>query len=145
MPVSSATGALERRVNPENERVWPSVIVADLDGNGSQEIVTANYGGFIYVFDQGGLHLAWSRQPVQSELRGLTVYDLDADGTLEIIATAASRSRTSTWIYEHDGSLRPGWPQLDNDSGFAWGVFNDNVAIGDLDNDGMGEILARQT
>ena len=139
--IDGETGALERRVNPEDERVWPSVVIADLDGNGSQEIVTANHGGYIHVFDQGGVHLAWSRRPTDSELRGLSVYDLDADGTLEIVATAASRSRTSTWIYEHDGTLRPGWPQLDNDSGFAWGVFNDNVAIGDMDNDGLGEIV----
>ena len=139
--IDAETGGLERRVNPEDERVWPSVIIADLDGNGSQEIVTANYGGFVYVFDRDGTHLAWSRQPTESELRGLSVYDLDADGTLEIVATAASRSYTSTWVFEHDGSLRPGWPQLDNDNGFAWGVFNDNVAIGDLDNDGLGEIV----
>jgi hypothetical protein len=139
--IDGATGALEKRVNPEDERVWPSVVVADLDGNGSLEIVTANYGGYVHVFDQGATRLAWSRRPTTSELRGLSVYDLDADGTLEVVVTAASSSSTSTWIYEHDGSLRLGWPQLNDDSSYAWGVYNDNVGIGDLDNDGEGEIV----
>jgi uncharacterized repeat protein (TIGR01451 family) len=69
------------------------------------------------------------------------VDDLDGDGTLEIVVTAAVRSRTNTWVYEHDGTLRAGWPQLSNDSGYAWGVFNDNAALGDIDGDGAGEIV----
>jgi uncharacterized repeat protein (TIGR01451 family) len=30
---------------------------------------------------------------------------------------------------------------LSNDSGYAYGVFNDNAAVGDIDNDGVGEII----
>ena len=83
----------------------------------------------------------WPKRPVTSELRGLSVYDLDADGTLEVIVTAAVGSKVNTWVYEHNGTLRSGWPQLGNTSGYAYGVFNDNAAVGDLDGDGAGEIV----
>ena len=50
-------------------------------------------------------------------------------------------SKTNTWVYEHTGVLRSGWPQLSNDSGYAWGVFNDNATVGDIDDDGTAEII----
>jgi len=87
------------------------------------------------------LNTVWSKRPISNELRGLSVFDLDNDGTLEIIVTGAVGSKVNTWVYEHDSALRSGWPQLNNDSGYAYGVFNDNAAVGDIDNNGIGEII----
>ncbi|MFN2230006.1 MAG: FG-GAP repeat domain-containing protein, partial [Anaerolineae bacterium] len=135
-------GSVERSIKTQGSRVWPGVVVADLDADGDLEIVTAQGGGYLNVLDHAG-NVDWSLRPggLESELRGLSAYDLDGDGTLEIIVTAAVGSHTNTWVYEHDGSVRAGWPQLSNDSGYAWGVYNDNAAIGDLDADGVGEIV----
>lgn len=133
-------GSVQRSIDTPGGRVWPGVVVADLDGDGDLEIVTAQGDGYLNVLDHAG-DAVWTRRPVSNELRGLSVYDLDGDGTMEIVVTAAIGSKTNTWVYEHNGSLRAGWPQLGNDSGYAWGVFNDNAAIGDLDDDGMGEIV----
>ncbi len=133
-------GSLIKQIEPDGGRIWPGIVVADLDGDDDPEIVTAHGGGYVHVFDQVG-DSVWSRQPVANELRGLTVHDLDSDGTLEVLVNAAAGSKANTWIYEHDGTLRPGWPQLDNDSGYAYGVFNDNTAIADLDDDGLAEIV----
>jgi len=121
-------------------RIWPGVVVVDLDGDGHEEILIAQGSGYLYVFDQS-LNIIWSRQPITNELRGLSVFDLDDDGTLEIIVTGAVGSKINTWVYEHNGSLRSGWPQLSDDSGYAYGIFNDNAAIADIDNDGIGEII----
>ena len=44
-------------------------------------------------------------------------------------------------MFEANGTLRPGWPQLSNDSGYAWGVFNANASAGDLDGDTANEII----
>jgi len=123
-----------------NARVWPGVVVADVDADGDLEILTAHGYGYVRLLNHTG-GVVWTRRPAGSELRGLSVYDLDADGTLEVVVTAAVGSRTNTWVYEHDGTLRAGWPQLNNDNGYAWGVFNDNAGIGDVDGDGMGEIV----
>jgi uncharacterized repeat protein (TIGR01451 family) len=132
-------GSVKRSVAPPTSgaRAWPGVVVADLDDDADLEIVTAHGSGYVRVLNHAGDHV-WTRRPSTRELRGLSVYDLDDDNTLEIVVTAAVVSETNTWVYEHDGTLRAGWPQLDNDSGYAWGVFNDNAAIGDLDGDGAG-------
>jgi hypothetical protein len=133
------TGAKIWQADPPagSARIWPGVVVADLNGNGHLEIVTAHGGGYLRVLDRHGA-LLWQRRPATNELRGLAVHDLDGDGTLEIVVTGAVYSRVNTWVYEHDGTLRAGWPQLNKDSGYAFGVFNDNAAIGDLDSDGAG-------
>lgn len=123
-------------------RTWPGIGIADLDGNGDQEIITAHSGGYVSVYDQDGyFEPGWPQRPTDRELRGMSIYDLDQDGTMEIVVTAAIGSHTNTWVYEHNGTLRPGWPRLSDESGYAWGVYNDNSALGDLDGDGYGEIV----
>jgi uncharacterized repeat protein (TIGR01451 family) len=146
------TGQLEWRMasghdrgEPEADsvgRTWPGIVVADLDGDGDLEIATAHSGGTVSVYDaQGYFEPGWPQVPTDNELRGLSVYDLDGDGSLEVVVTGAVYGPVNTWVYEHDGTLRPGWPQLSDDSGYAYGIFNDNAAVGDLDGDGMGEIV----
>lgn len=143
--IDGSTGVLIDSLDPVGGRSWPGVVVADVDADEALEIVTAHGQGYVYVFnwDAGtdSLTTAWSKRPSTGELRGLAVADLDGDGTLEIVVSAAIANRTNTWVYEHDGALRAGWPQLDNDSGYAAGVYNDNVALGDIDGDGAGEIV----
>lgn len=152
--LDGATGALRWRVRSGHDRAenpdivkdvgrtWPGVIIADVDGNGDQEIVTAHGGGVVAVYHQDGYFATgWPQKPISNELRGLAVYDLDGNGALEILATGALGSKTNAWLFEHTGTLRAGWPQLANDSGYAWGVYNANAAIADLDADGAGEIV----
>jgi uncharacterized repeat protein (TIGR01451 family) len=123
-------------------RTWPGIAVADVDDDGNLEIVTAHGGGYVSVYSHGGyFEPGWPQKPSDLELRGLSAYDLDGDGMLEIIVTGAVYGEVNTWVYEHDGALRPGWPQLGDDSGYAHGVFNDNAAISDLDGDGLAEIV----
>ena len=150
--LNGATGALEWRIASGHDRsqpsasnvgrTWPGIVLADVDQDGSPEIVTAHSGGWVSVYTgQGYFEPGWPQRPTTNELRGLLVSDLDANGDLEIIVTAAQGSAVNTWVYEHTGSLRSGWPQLNNDSGYAWGVYNANAAAGDLDGDGTGEIV----
>lgn len=133
-------GSLQWSADPPGSRVWPGVVVADINRDSHLEIVTAHGGGYVNAFDAAG-NLVWSRQPAGNELRGMSVYDLDGDGTLEIIVTGAVYGKVNTWVLEHDGTIRAGWPQLGNDTGYAYGVFNANAAIGNLDADGAGEIV----
>lgn len=127
--------------DPSGSRVWAGVVVADIDGNGQSEIVTGHGGGYVNIINPDGT-IRRTVNPIDREFRGLSVFDLDADGTLEIIATAARGSKTNTWVYEHDGSLRAGWPRLTSDAPeSAWGTYNDNAGIGDIDGDGVAEIV----
>ena len=133
-------GSEQWSVDPPGGRVWPGVVVADIDNNGDLEIVTAHGSGYVNVYDHNG-NLVWSQQPTGSELRGLIAFDIDNDGTMELIVSAAIGSKTNSWVLEHTGAIRSGWPQLNNDSGYAWGVYNDNATVGDMDNDGQAEIV----
>lgn len=150
--LDGATGTLEWRVKSGHDRsepnadnvgrTWPGVVVADIDGDGAPEIVTAHSNGYVSVYTADGyFESGWPKHPITNEFRGLSVYDLDGDGTMEVIVTGAVYGKVNTWVYEHDGTLRSGWPQLADDGGYAYGVFNDNAAVGDLDGDGVGEIV----
>jgi hypothetical protein len=125
-----------------SHRTWPGIWIKDIDGDHSPEIITAHSGGYVSVYNNHGYFKSgWPRRPTTNELRGLVVSDIDDDGSAEIIVTGATYGKINTWVFEHNGSLRPGWPQLGNDSGSAWGVFNDNAWVDDLDNDGFKEII----
>lgn len=143
--LNGADGSLERRIDPEGGRVWPGVVVADLENDGDLEIVTAHNDGYLHVFNHNG-DAVWSKQPTQTsnELRSLAAYDLEKDGDLEIIV-ASTRNYNQWYVYEHTSALRSGnWPQHNPDSdtnGYTAGCFNENVAVGDLDGDGKGEIV----
>jgi len=125
-------------------RTWPGIVIADVDGNGEPEIVTAHGGGYVSIYDRDGYFYSaqWPQRPAANELRGLATYDLDGDGDLEVAVTVArSQSYNNVWVYEHDGSkYAPGWPQLSSGC-CAYGVYNANLALGELDGDGYGELV----
>jgi uncharacterized repeat protein (TIGR01451 family) len=142
--LDGATGSPKWHADPPTSgaRIWPGVVVADIDGDGDLEIVTAHGGGTVRVLRHDG-SLYWSHQPTPgNELRSLAVYDLDGDGDLEILV-ASTRTYDQWFVYEHDGTPYAGhWPRLaDSDPGYASGCFNENIAIADLDKDGRGEII----
>jgi uncharacterized repeat protein (TIGR01451 family) len=133
------------RPQDSSERLWPGIVVADLDQDGSEEVVTASGDGQISVYGPGLLPVApWPKDPTGSgnELRSLAVADLDADGDLEI-AVCSTRSDNQWFVYEHTGAVRGGWPKMtDSDSnGYAAGCYNENVGLADVDGDGRGELI----
>ena len=150
--LDGSTGSLEWKMSsghdrsdpeaPNVGRTWPGIVIADIDHDGADEIVTAHGGGWVSVYNaQGYFEPGWPQHPTSNELRGLLVSDLDGDDLMEVIVTGALGSSTNTWVFEPDGALRPGWPQLNNDSGYAWGVYNANASAGDLDSDNMAELV----
>ena len=136
------TGALQWRVE-NGSRVWPGIALADLTGNGSLEIIVGRSGDQLTVYNTSG-DILWTRNPFGSgEIRSLAVADLENDGSFEIIVGRASGSSTrQISVYEPDGSVRSGWPaRRDGEPGYGWGMYNQNVAVGDLNNDGFKEII----
>lgn len=72
-------------------RTWPGIIIADVDGNGSREIVTVHSGGVVAVYNQDGYFLdGWPQKIINNEVCGVSVYDLEGDGSLEITALSVA-------------------------------------------------------
>ncbi len=150
------TGALDWRAKSGHDltdpsaanvgRTWPGVVVTDLTGDGSLEIVTAHGGGVVSVYDQDG-HFKpgwpWQGSGNTAEFRSLSVADLDGDGTQEIVVGRAGGSSVNTWVLNANGTVRGGWPQrADSTAGYSWGIFNANVALADLNGDGQREVIS---
>jgi hypothetical protein len=141
------TGTIEWSYAPQGGagRIWPGVAIADLDGNGTREIVVVQYDE-LAVLDKAGMpEPGWPKTVFGgSEMRTLAVGDLDRDGALEILVARAGIGSHETWtVLEPSGETRTGWPRLAPlDPGYAWGAYNQNLALGDLDGDGDLEVAA---
>ncbi len=102
--LDGATGATNWRVASGHDRsepaasnvgrTWPNVVIKDVDKDGQLEIVSAHSGGYVSVYDRNGYFKpGWPKQPTTNELRGLAVADLDGNGDMEILVTAAQGQR----------------------------------------------------
>jgi hypothetical protein len=124
-------------------RVWPGIAVADLTNDGDLEIIVGRGSDQVTVYNHlGGVE--WTRNPFGSgEVRTLAVENLETDNQLEVIVGRASGGATKQLnVFEANGSVRPGWPaRRDGEQGFGWGMYNENVTIADLNNDGFKEII----
>lgn len=140
--LDGSNGSLQWRAEGNN-RIWPGVALADLTGDGSVEIVTGRGGDTLTVYDLQG-NTIWARNPFGAgEIRSLAIADLENDGQFEILAGRASGGATrQISVYEPDGTVRAGWPaRRDGEPGYGWGMYNQNIAAGDLDGDGDKEII----
>ena len=142
--LNGTDGSTIKKIDTSNDRIWPGVVVADLQPDGELEIVTARSGGILTVYDHHGNTLWTKTISPGNELRSMAVSDLDGDGSLEII-TASTASSSQWYVFEPNGALRPSvWPQLNpktDSNGYAAGCYNENIAAGDLNGDGRGEII----
>jgi uncharacterized repeat protein (TIGR01451 family) len=146
LAVNGGNGTIKwNRPQGSSSRLWPGIVVADLDHNGTLEVVTASGNGILSVYNASGQPASgWPVDPTGSgnELRSLAVADIDNNSDLEIVV-CSTRSDNQWFVYEHTNALRPGWPKMtDSDTnGYAAGCFNENVGVADIDNDGRGEII----
>lgn len=140
--LNGAAGTLKWRAT-SNQRVWPAIAVADLTGDGSQEVIVGRNGNQLTVYNASGGTL-WTRNPFDGgEVRTLAVADLETDGQREIVVGRASGgSFRQLSVYQPDGNVRPGWPaRRDTEAGYGWGMYNQNVVVADLNGDGNKEII----
>lgn len=157
--MDAATGAEKWRVNAGKDRaagytlndnpgrqVFTDMEVLDIDRDGQKEIVIGYGNGSVSVLNaQGNFKPGWPQKPMEGgSVRSLAVADVDGDGRQEIIVGMGIGDVASVWVYRCDGTVLPGWPQLSpdhKDQAYSYGVFADGIATGDLDGDGLPEII----
>ena len=141
--LEAATGALRWRA-ANAARIWPSPAVADLDGDGKLEIAVGRGNDQLTVYSATGVE-KWSAHPFGGgEVRTLAVAPgMTGDGKLAVVVGRASGGETRQLsAYSAAGAVLPGWPaRHDGDPGYGWGMYNQNVAVADLDADGEAEVI----
>ncbi len=137
------------------KRIWASPVVADLKpSNPGLEIAVAS-GSQIYVWDKNGNTIPGFPVSWRGELRSLAAGDIDKDGEYELVAVTtkllkANKKRDIIIAYNMDGSVVSGFPpNTTGTSGcdekcYVYNGYDQNIAIGDVNNDGIDDILATQ-
>ncbi len=137
-------------------RMWAGAVVGDFDGDGDAEIAVASDADGpdntnVAVYDHlGELLSGWPQHFGGSdEVRSITAGDVDDDGALEVIVNKTSAGPT-TAVYKLNGQMAPGWPQVSAacnpappaEECWDFGGYNQNVATGDVDGDGVLDVVS---
>ena len=121
-------------IDPQNSgaHIQISPAVADLDGDGSPEIVAANDKNQMFIWSANGtLRSGWPKN-IAGFMTSIAIDDLTGDGQKEIIIAASGS--VGVRVFDKNGVMLPGWPVNTN------GI-NSAPAIGDVDGDGQKEIV----
>jgi hypothetical protein len=168
--VFDAKGRLLGKATATKGRVYAPGVVADLEGDGAQEIVVGGNEGTVAAYElRGGqlrLRSGWPASTCSGgqcpEARGMAAADLDGDGRVEVVVTTTNTSPAGSQVFVFDASgsvYRPegapatAWPRYNtlagrgNDADFngagndGYGAYGENVGIGNLDDDPELEIV----
>jgi hypothetical protein len=126
--------------NLSGETGWyASPVIADLNGDGMNELIAAYYS--VFVFDRDGALLDTADGGSGRIYAPHVVADLEGDGVVEVVYGNGREVYSYEWL---DGlALKAGWPAGTTTAGNAPEVRG--MAAGDLDRDGTLEIAATTT
>jgi hypothetical protein len=118
-----------------------NIATADLDGDGTLEIITAPHSGggpHVRIFDQQGT-VKGQFMAYDPKFRGglsLAVGDIDGDGVTDIVTAPEAGGSPHVRIFDKQGKLKGQF--MAYSESFTGGV---RVAVGDVDGDGKDEII----
>jgi len=121
-------------------------IIADIDGDGENELLAGNWRGRIYAWTAAGTLKPGFPISASGPIVGhLALADLDGNGDLEIVAGVGDYDNGDNghvYVWRPNGNVFPGWPRTVARYGNDRQCKIATVALGDLDGDGDLEIVA---
>jgi hypothetical protein len=138
-----------------DDRVWAPPVVADLvPGRPGLEVAVASRGD-VHAFGADGAPLPGFPARWRDEMRSLAAGDVDGDGELELVAVTSDpldvgSQRDIVAVIAADGSAADSFPANTagksgcDDACFVTGGYDQNLAVGDIDGDGVVDIVAPQ-
>lgn len=134
-----------------NARIYNSPTLVDLDNDGDLEIVTGSEEPGVFAFHHTGEKVTgWpagqygTGRVIQANYATSAIADVDNDSKKEVIAATINRGNNpQVWALNDDATTVPGWPvyETPNKDIILWGSIYSSPAVGDLDNDGVKEIV----
>jgi hypothetical protein len=101
-PMGGGSGLLLNVPGSLGARVWGTVAVGDLDGDGTKEIGFGSWNDSLYVVHPDGSPVAGFPRGTGGDLRGGPTFgDLDNDGTMEVVAGSFDGK---LYVWNHDGT-----------------------------------------
>ncbi len=136
-------------------RCWSSPVVADIRTDLPGLEVAQASADKIYLFGADGAPVSGFPYAWRGELRSLAGGDVDGDGELELVSVTTqnlqANGQTDILIAVNpDGSTVQGFPPNTSgasgcdDACYVYNGYDQNVAIGDVDGDGVSDIFATQ-
>ena len=138
-PASAALTERWRREVPNTKFEWSSPVIADVDSNGSNDVVAAATNGVVYAYNANGGDM-WQRNVGAPIASSPSVGDVDGDGFNEVVVGYGDVTTPAggVAVINRDGSLRCKFETRKQFSNSA--VFN-SAALGDVDGNGTNDIV----
>ncbi|WP_438034330.1 FG-GAP repeat domain-containing protein [Sorangium sp. So ce204] len=124
------------QLSDDDESAWlGSPVVADLDGDGEQEILVTHNGNVVVWGPDGEQKWRYTESRQNGRIwASPIVADFRGDGQLEVVFAA----RTTIYMLDASGRLVSGWP-------VTWNDEIRSLAAGDIDGDGQLDVVAAST
>ena len=132
--LNPATNGVFKHLPDTNQWQYQAPALADLDGDGGDEVILPTQDNKLYVFKDDGSDLAgWPRTLPSYAGGGVAVGDIDGNGDLELVVTV--RGTGETYALNHDNTVMfTRWLQHNL-------FFNPSPVLADITGDGKLEVI----